>query len=79
MMDDIEQAIDEELMKLNLHPSQNDSESDDDNFTVLDENVSGFLFIWYSFLKHLLILNSVYFSTLYFSPLYYKKLCLYSK
>ncbi|XP_058607099.1 leucine-rich repeat and IQ domain-containing protein 1 isoform X2 [Onychostoma macrolepis] len=44
MMDDIEQAIDEELKKLNLtltlHPSQNDSESDDDNFTVLDENLN---------------------------------------
>ncbi|XP_016120846.1 leucine-rich repeat and IQ domain-containing protein 1-like, partial [Sinocyclocheilus grahami] len=39
MMDDIEQAIDEELMKLNLHPSENDSESDDDNFTVLDGNL----------------------------------------
>ncbi len=50
MMDDIEQAIDEELMKLNLHPSQNDSESDDDNFTVLDENVSGY-FIYLVFLS----------------------------
>ncbi|XP_050990423.1 leucine-rich repeat and IQ domain-containing protein 1 isoform X2 [Labeo rohita] len=39
MMDDIEQEINEELMKLNLHPSENDSESDDDNFTVLDGNV----------------------------------------
>ncbi len=52
MMDDIEQAIDEELMKLNLHPSQNDSESDDDSFTVLDENVtlSGY-FIYLVFLS----------------------------
>lgn len=43
-MDDIEQAIDEELMKLNLHPSENDSESDDDIITVLDGfgNVSGY-------------------------------------
>ncbi|KAK7160353.1 hypothetical protein R3I93_008103 [Phoxinus phoxinus] len=39
-MDNIEQAIDEELMKLNLDPSENYSESDDDifNVTVLDGN-----------------------------------------
>ncbi|XP_051726936.1 leucine-rich repeat and IQ domain-containing protein 1 isoform X2 [Ctenopharyngodon idella] len=37
-MDDIEQAIDEELMKLNLDPSENYSESDDDIVTVLDGN-----------------------------------------
>ncbi|XP_026086463.1 leucine-rich repeat and IQ domain-containing protein 1 [Carassius auratus] len=40
MMDDIEQAIDEELTKLNLHSSENDSESDDDTFTVLDRILS---------------------------------------
>ncbi|XP_043119819.1 leucine-rich repeat and IQ domain-containing protein 1 [Puntigrus tetrazona] len=39
MMDDIEEAINEELMKLNLHPSENDSESDDDDFTVLNLHV----------------------------------------
>ncbi|ROL43349.1 Leucine-rich repeat and IQ domain-containing protein 1 [Anabarilius grahami] len=38
-MGDIEQAIDEELMKLNLHPSENYSESDDDIVTVLDGNL----------------------------------------
>ncbi|XP_067276448.1 leucine-rich repeat and IQ domain-containing protein 1 isoform X2 [Pseudorasbora parva] len=38
-MDDIEKAIDEELMKLNLHPSENYSESEDDIFTVLDGNL----------------------------------------
>lgn len=50
-MDDIEQAIDEELMKLNLHPSENYSESDDDIVTVLDGNVSGY-FIYF-------VINSV--------------------
>lgn len=47
-MEDIEQAIDEELTKLNLtlHPSENDSESDDDNFTVLNGNVSGLFFVY---------------------------------
>ncbi|KAL1256952.1 hypothetical protein QQF64_012497 [Cirrhinus molitorella] len=39
MMNDIEQAIDEELMKLHLHTYENDSESDDDNYTVLDGNL----------------------------------------
>ncbi|XP_067245341.1 leucine-rich repeat and IQ domain-containing protein 1 [Chanodichthys erythropterus] len=38
-MDDIEQAIDEELMKLNLHPSENYSESDDDIVVFLDGNL----------------------------------------
>ncbi|XP_056117377.1 leucine-rich repeat and IQ domain-containing protein 1 [Rhinichthys klamathensis goyatoka] len=37
-MDNIEQAIDEELLKLNLDPSENYSESEDDIFTVLDGN-----------------------------------------
>lgn len=49
-MDDIEQAIDEELTKLNLHPSENDSESDDDNFAVLDGNVSGY-FVYLLFIS----------------------------
>jgi len=40
-MDNIEQAIDEELMKVYLDPSENYSESEDDIFTVLDGNVSG--------------------------------------
>lgn len=45
-MDNIEQAIDEELMKLNLDPSENYSESEDDifNVTVLDGNVSGYFY-----------------------------------
>ncbi|XP_051581007.1 leucine-rich repeat and IQ domain-containing protein 1-like [Myxocyprinus asiaticus] len=39
-MDDIEQAIDEELNKLNLDPSGNDfEESEDDSFTMLDGNL----------------------------------------
>lgn len=63
VMDDIEQAIDEELMKLNLHPSENYSESDDEIVTVLDGNVSGY-FIYF-------VINSVDFPTLYFNPLYY--------
>ncbi|XP_073786029.1 leucine-rich repeat- and IQ domain-containing protein 1 isoform X2 [Danio rerio] len=40
-MDDIERAIDEELMKLNLHPSENDIESDDDSNDL--NNVSNLL------------------------------------
>lgn len=41
-MDDIERAIDEELMKLNLHPSENDIESDDDSNDLNNvSNVSG--------------------------------------
>lgn len=60
----IEQAIDEELMKLNLDPSENYSESEDDIFTVLDGNVSGYFILFcYSVLKTLtyllLILNLV--------------------
>ncbi|XP_065134800.2 leucine-rich repeat- and IQ domain-containing protein 1 [Paramisgurnus dabryanus] len=39
-MDDIDQAIDEELKKLHLDPSENDSEeSEDDNFTPLDRSL----------------------------------------
>lgn len=64
VMDDIEQAIDEELMKLNLDPSENYSESDDDIVTVLDGNVSSY-FIYF-------VINSVDFPTLYFNPLYYE-------
>lgn len=54
LMDNIEQAIDEELMKLNLDPSENYSESEDDIFTVLDGNVSGYFILFcYSVLKTL--------------------------